>query len=425
MKIVYAADGTPGVLAEKPSEAFEGLGLLHGRHRPLQSLLLVCAGQGALAQHLVPRPDLVGIDTLVHRLDLVRIGEREAPLLDAQTRAFVDAYIHGLETGLAEHPVLSRLMRPKITPAGLISSLMISAYLGLAEGQERMERAILDAIESGADPAALTHMFSPHLAGLDVSTVKGVGLAVNVGAFATTGGSNAWALTGARTANGHAMLCGDPHLQVNQLPGLFLEVALRVGDDYWLGATIPGLAGIAVGRNKRVAWSGTFGVADNVDLSLDAEQTTLREVEIKRRFASPVRVRFFETPRGVVQNGVAHKWWGSQEPAAAMGAYMRLPMAQSADEAVRILDRALTLSLHFVIADATGEARHRTCGHIPRGRTHGTLLPFGKQAGTYRGEELPRFAAVDGIVASANEARLAPDGAGFPVRYTGFQVTRL
>jgi penicillin amidase len=112
----------------------------------------------------------------------------------------------------------------------------------------------------------------------------------------------------------------------------------------------------------------------------------------------------------VVQNGVAHKWWGSQEPAAAMAAYMRLPMAQSADEAVRILDRALTLSLHFVIADAAGEARHRTCGHIPRGRKEGALVPVQSHTGTYAGEALPRFAAEDGIVVSANEARFAPDG---------------
>ena len=418
MKIVYAKDGTPGVIAANVLEAYEGLGALHGKHRPMQALLLVAAAQGRLSELVMPRPDLVAIDTLVHRLDLPAIGRGEEALLDADTRAFVAAYLTGFRHEIPAHMRLLFARVPEHSPATLISALMLSAYLGLAEGQERMERAILDACEAGADPAVLTTMFAPHLDGFDRERVRGVGFGLDLGAHAIAGGSNAWALTGARTANGRAMLCGDPHLQVNQLPALFFEAALRVGDDYWLGATIPGLPGIAVGRNRNVAWSGTFGVADNVDLTIEDDPAGApREVEVKRRWQKPERFAFFDTANGTLERGprpraIAKRWWGRKDPAACLQAYMRLPLAQSAEEAVRILDRALTLSLHFVLADRAGAVRYRHLGQIPKGRGDGALVPLapGALVEAYAGEDLPRSADDDGIIATANEARCGADG---------------
>jgi penicillin amidase len=412
LQLVYSRDGTPGVLAADARDAYAGLGELHARHRPLQSLLLVAAAQGRLAELVMPRPDLVAIDTLVHRLELPVIGRREEALLDDRSRAWLTAYLDGFRRGLALGPLRLLFARvPEHSPATLISALMVSAFLGLAEGQARMERAILDALEAGADPTVLATMFAPHLLGLDRERVRGAGFGLDLGAAAVAGGSNAWAVTGARTASGHPMLCGDPHLQVNQLPALFFEVALRVGDDYWLGATIPGLPGIAVGRNKRVAWSGTFGVADNVDLTLDEPHGSARDVELRRRWQRSLRVRFFDTPSGVREGRVSTRWWGTKAPAECIAAYLRLPTAQSAQEASTILARAHTLSLHYVIADRS-EILYRHVGHIPRGRGSGALVPLapGAAVSTYAGDELPVTGDEDGLIATANEARLAPDG---------------
>lgn len=400
MKIVYAPDGTPGVLAANARDAYEGLGFLHAKHRPLQSLLLVAAAQGRLSELVLPRRDLIAIDTLVHRLDLVRIGQREAPLITGDVRGFVLAYLEGFRRGLTQVPLVFA-RRPEHTPETLVSALLLSAFLGLAEGQERMERAILDSLEAGADPFVLQQMFAPHLDGM-TPRPRALGFGLDVGALTTSGGSNAWAVH----RDGRSILCGDPHLSVSQLPALFFEAALRVGDDYWLGATIPGLPGIAVGRNKHVAWSGTFGVADNVDLSVEEVSGTERTVELRRRWQRSLRLSFFDTPNGTRDRGVTKRWWGVKEPASSLMAYMQLPLARSAAEASQTLSRALTLSLHFVIADRS-EVRYRHCGHIPRGRTTGALVP-GPSGDVYAGDELPAFSAE--VVVSANEARTAPDG---------------
>jgi penicillin amidase len=171
------------------------------------------------------------------------------------------------------------------------------------------------------------------------------------------------------------MLCGDPHLQINQLPSVFLEVSARVGDDYWLGASIPGLPGIAVGRNQNLAWSGTFSCADNIELG-----TQEYIVEIKRRFKKNLRISVLSS-----------HWAGDKKAGASLASFMRLPLCASSAEAHRVLQNATTFALHFVLADRNDDVRYQQIGCVPHC-------------------DLPEFAAQDGIIASANEGRLSKEG---------------
>ena len=224
------------------------------------------------------------------------------------------------------------------------------------------------------------------------------------------GGSNAWATGGARSASGRPLLCGDPHLQINQQPAILCEVRARIGGDYWLGATIPGLPGLALGRNRNVAWSGTFACADNVDYSIEDEAgQTKREVNLGRRFATPLRLSFTDGARGSFMNErLCVRWAGSGDLAECLAAYLRLPFAQSAAEADTILARANTLSLHFVIADRGGDVRYRQVGRIPR--RHGSGL-YPRSNNDWIGfATLPAHGGEDDLIASANEARISPDG---------------
>lgn len=442
VRLTMDASGTPGMVAEDDVAALFGLGVLHGQHRPLQALLLPTAGTGRLQERLLPLPAMAHLDAVAHRLSLPARGRAAAAALSPFARARVDAYLAGLRQGrLRARParlealLLAGLEVPDA--AALASGFMLSSYLGLAEGQERMERVLVEAVTRGADPALLEAMFDPHLEGWRPEVLAGLGRRRPGPGFAArplaaVGGSNAWAVGPSRSASGAPLLAGDPHLQVNQLPALFFEVRARVGDDYWLGATIPGLPGLAVGRNRNVAWSGTFSVADNVDLFLETlcggaaqgvdgpEPITLRAVEVPRRGLPPVRLRFAETPRGVLEGGandgaaLSVAWSGGEGAAEAMQAYLRLPSARSAEEADRILDGAHTLSLHFVLADRGGAVRYRQVGRVPR-RTPGWsgLFPGAPEGPGWLGitgaEGLPGFEA--DLVVSANEARPGRDGA--------------
>ena len=406
-----------------------GLGVLHGRHRPLQSLLLPCAGSGRLSEKLAPLSALTAVDTLAHRLDLPRLGAKEATLLDAWTGERLDSYLAGLRAGLSEGgrpfelTVLLASLPPPDRPS-LISGFLLSAYLGLAEGQSRMEKAICASVAQGARPELLRQMFAPHLDGWDPNLASpGQNTSQMGSAAAWVGGSNAWAVDGRHTESGSPMLAGDPHLVVNQLPALFFEVRLRTPDNYFIGATIPGLPGLAIGRTKHIAWSGTFSVADNVDHFVErtpSPNLVQRTVHLNRRFAKGRTLNFFQTARGTLDApppGVAEAWAGSAHASEAIEAYLRLMFATSADDAVRVLMRAHTLGLHFVIADRDG-VRYRQNGRIPRRTGNWSGLypvsahdPVRKWDGFYTGATLPtEWAPEDGVVITANEARLAPDG---------------
>ncbi|HET9012491.1 MAG TPA: penicillin acylase family protein, partial [Gemmatimonadaceae bacterium] len=78
--------------------------------------------------------------------------------------------------------------------------------------------------------------------------------------------SNNWAVSPRRSASGHALLSGDPHLDLT-LPSIWYEAHLVVPgalDVY--GVTIPGSAAIIIGFNRDVAWTFTNTGADVLDL---------------------------------------------------------------------------------------------------------------------------------------------------------------
>lgn len=82
-------------------------------------------------------------------------------------------------------------------------------------------------------------------------------------------GSNAWAVMGAHTTDGRALLAGDGHLPLS-VPSLFYPIGfdtelLGGGDTTQVGLVIPGLPILAVGTNGRVAWSQTQLMGDVTD----------------------------------------------------------------------------------------------------------------------------------------------------------------
>jgi acyl-homoserine-lactone acylase len=91
-------------------------------------------------------------------------------------------------------------------------------------------------------------------------------------------GSNGWALAPSRSADGHAILMGNPHLPwgVNQpAPGLdalqWMEAQLVIGDPNHpslnaSGVAFPGTPAIAIGFNDYLGWTHTNNPIKNADL---------------------------------------------------------------------------------------------------------------------------------------------------------------
>ncbi len=82
--------------------------------------------------------------------------------------------------------------------------------------------------------------------------------------------SNNWILASSMTKSGFAIVANDPHLSLTN-PSVFHPVqgdnkSFSHGDFNFSGCTFPGIPGIMLGQNERVAWGGTVSALDVTDL---------------------------------------------------------------------------------------------------------------------------------------------------------------
>jgi penicillin amidase len=95
-----------------------------------------------------------------------------------------------------------------------------------------------------------------------------------------TPGSNNFAVSGALTKDGRAIVADDMHLGL-RAPNIWFRARLRyrdpsapVGKTDVQGFTLPGLPAVVVGSNGHVAWGFTNGYVDNVDAGIACVETS-------------------------------------------------------------------------------------------------------------------------------------------------------
>ncbi len=81
-------------------------------------------------------------------------------------------------------------------------------------------------------------------------------------------GSNSWVLSPKRSLNGRPLLAADPHMPL-QIPGIFFENRLQCDDLDVSGASLPGVPGVLIGHNERIAWGFTNALVDVQDLYVE------------------------------------------------------------------------------------------------------------------------------------------------------------
>jgi penicillin amidase len=80
--------------------------------------------------------------------------------------------------------------------------------------------------------------------------------------------SNNWVVSGKRTASGKPLLANDPHLAPSA-PSIWYLVHLSAPGVRVAGVTTPGLPGVVIGHNDRIAWGFTNVGPDVQDLYLE------------------------------------------------------------------------------------------------------------------------------------------------------------
>lgn len=209
-------------------------------------------------------------------------------------------------------------------------------------------------------------------------------------------GSNNWAVSGALTDHGAAMVSGDMHLDLN-LPHIWYRLRLvlnppegQVNDQTPFdisGVSLPGLPFIVVGSNRNIAWGFTNSYGDFLDLvslRMDPSDPThylttegyealkLVTERIEVAGSEPVQIVVKESRWGPVVDkdhmNQPRVWrWVAHEPEAiGLNEFIQLETAETAEQAIQLAQRTGMPGQNFVVGDTHGNIAWTIIGIIPK-----------------------------------------------------------
>lgn len=274
------------------------------------------------------------------------------------------------------------------------------------------------------------------LSGIDQRVLADYAAAVKWLAYqpATTQ-SNNWVVAAERSASGKPLLASDPHRAI-ALPSLRYLVHLHAPGWNVIGSGEPGLPGVALGHNERIAWGFTIIGTDQADFFVEETDpkrpehykvgdrwepmTIVREkVRVKgKAHAQPIELRYTRHGPVLFQDEKTHrafalKWSGSEPGGAAYLGSLAVARAQNQKEFLKALASWKIPGLNFVYADVDGNIGWVAAALTPM-RKHDGLLPVPGNAGfEWQGylsvADLPQsFNPKRGFIATANHNILPP-----------------
>ena len=427
--------GIPHIRASSVHDAFFAEGFAQASDRLFQMDLYRRYIYGQLAQMLGPIQ--LGNDEEMRALDVHDIVDREWLRLSESDRAALRAFSDGVNAAmrLQPLPIEFRLLlyapQPWKPQDCLAMTLAISSSLG-DTADNVLERDALWRSRSHQQYAQLLPLSDP-LYDVALSGRRRAEHAPHA-RLAWSGshhltltafGSNAWAAGGAHTKTGHALLANDPHLS-SSIPGVWYAVEMRAPGLHVAGVTVPGIPGVVLGHNGRIAWATTNAIAATLSVfspdKLD-EHNWKREV-FNVRFAPDTVKRYYRTGRefGVVaqnaHNMVLVRWFPYADSRSALSTVFALDRAQTMDEALRALSHYAGPAQNFILADSTGRVAYHLAGPIPDDPAWGRYVhpasDLSKNFPTLPFVALPAVTASrQGVVLSANNKMYAD---GYPYR---------
>ncbi len=286
--IVRDAYGIPHIYARSVADAHFALGYVHAQDRLWQMEMNRRIASGRLAEILGSAA--LDTDRFMRTLGIRRAAEANLAALDRATRMLLEAYAAGVNAFLALGPVLPvefwiAAVRPEPwTAADSVAWVKTMAWdLGANWRSEVLRMHLAKAL-----PLARIHQFLPPHSGEpppEIADLKSLYGAMERGAVELAGdlvrlaglapgapqaalGSNNWAVAGSRSASGKPLLANDPHLGLSA-PSVWYLAHLSAPDLEVIGATLPGVPAVVVGRNRHIAWGFTNTGADVQDLYLE------------------------------------------------------------------------------------------------------------------------------------------------------------
>ena len=396
--------GIPHIDADSETGLYYGVGYMQAIDRGLQLLLMRILGQGRASEILSGTPDMLALDIFFRQMNFSAAND-ELAKLDEEDRAILQAHCDGINAGLAwRMPWELRLVGyHKPEPWTIVDTLMMMrliGYVGLSQGQGDIELFLVEMVQAGVDANRLRDFFTEDALGeFDLDLLRKVTLNRRIvppeirwnKIVPKAVASNNWVVSPSRTESGKAILCSDPHLEVNRLPNVWQEFVLTLnrpeGKRWAVGAGMPGIPGVIIGRTNTLAWGATYSFLDGLDLWVEhcKENTYLRDGEwkpfkirkeiIRRKNGANEVVTFYENEHGVLDGEpkgegyfLAAKWACTQGAGAqSIASIRKLFSAESLDQGMDALGSVET-SWNWVLASEAGDIGYQMSGLCPRRR---------------------------------------------------------
>lgn len=460
----WTAGGVPHIDAASALDLFFVQGWLSAAERLYQMEIARRTARGRLAEVFGrSSPDTIlldgapaplapaELDLFLRRFQLTTAAQASLESTSPDARSLLDAYAAGVNAWMAtgrrpiEFDLLSirperwsaedsmcvwKLSALQLSPAwraGLTAEVVRARFID----SPAKVRALLPHLRDDAEPL-LSSWNAVHA----LSTAQSLDATQGPGA----GGSNAWAISGSKTASGHAILCGDQHLYFRApTPGWLVH--LRGGGFNVAGCSMPGVPGVVLGHNEDLAWTLTSARTMDAQWALErlskdgqsvktADGWTPIETEETvvqvRSEPEPVRALLRHSPNGPLLEGRLLPWapeghalalrWTGHLGTADIEALFDLNRATDEESLARATSRLGSPAFNVVWAHRNGSIGWRLAGALPRFKTRpqaGAVpgwTPQDEWDGVASPEDVPALTnPADGFVVSANQ-RLAPEG---------------
>ena len=454
VEIVRDRFGIPHITAQNDHDLYFAQGFAHAQDRLFQMDAERRLTRGELAEIFGEK--VLPADRLFRHLGFAV----RAPALFAswpkKTQEIVRAYCEGVNASMAalrSWPVEFRLLgvapRP-FTPEDVAAGTLLKSF-GLAQWAEEATLYKM----SLALPAHKFEEIIPRVPGGSPVIHPGWGQAAaalrppppsvlleglaslrqTIGDFPRAGGSNAWAVSGSKSATGRPILASDPHMMLS-CPSLWYEVHLIAPGVDVYGVSFPGAPGVVIGHNPRIAWGFTNAMLDDADFfveRMDGDRVMSRKkwvplasrvetIRIKGGKEEKLTVR--ETPHGPILSPVlpgisaalAFHWVG-YDGGDPVGALYALNRAGNREEFLTAVSGFPHPAQNIVYADEAGNIGVVMAGKIPVRKGGDRVLPVPGDTGEWDWKgfvpfsENPRvWNPPDGFVVAAN---LPPVGREF------------
>jgi penicillin G amidase len=416
VEIVRNNDNVPHIFGQTDADVFYALGFAHAQDRLWQMTMLRRTAQGRLSEVFGIRT--VKIDELLRRYDLYNLAVQSVPAQSPETLAALEAYSAGVNAWINQVNVSARgrgapeffFFSNEIAawqPADSIAiiklmALQLSSHLEFEVLRARMSlllppERLADILPNdptkgvtSPDFAALFPEVPPSQAPLRMATDDPLSPFPHL-PFA--GASNAWAAAPNRAASGGTLLANDPHLGFTA-PTIWYLARLELQSGGVIGATIPGVPAIMIGRNEQLGWALTSSYLDDQDLFIEQMNPANPEeyqtpdgwkaFETRRTIitvadADPVTITLRWSDNGPILPGshydlasitppdhvVALSWTALNPADTSMTSAISLTQSASIDAALRAGEQFIAPSQNLTLADANGIAM-QLIGAMPK-----------------------------------------------------------